>query len=111
MELKIPCPVVVAQYLAKIQTSLKVVLLRTNQDHLPSPSKSFDSIVKFIERTRLTCSAFLFWLAKEYVFEEERKKNAHHQAISDQGRDGIWEELKERFGDNGNRRPHEDWNP
>jgi len=50
-------------------------------------------------------------LAKEYVLEEQGKEDAHHQAISDQRRDGIGEELKEWFGNNGDHRPQEDWNP
>jgi len=44
-------------------------------------------------------------LAKEDVFEKQGKEDAHHQAISDQGRDGIREELKEWFRDNRNHRP------
>lgn len=67
--------------------------------------------MKFIELARLTSSAFLFSLAKKHVLEEQGKEDAHHQAISDQRRDDVRKELKERLGDNGDHRPHEDWNP
>ena len=97
-------------YLAKIYTFLKVAIWRADQNHPPSTFKGFYPIVKLIELARITSSALFFSLAEENVFEEQGKEDAHHQAISDQRRNGIWEELKEWFRDNGDRRPHQDWN-
>ena len=65
-----------ARFLAKIHTFLKVVIWRTNQNH--SPSKSFNPIVKVTELARLTSSAVVFLLAKEYVLKEQGEEDAHH---------------------------------
>jgi len=66
--------------LAKVHTFLKVAIWRTNQNH--PPSKSFNPIVKFSELARLISSAVLLRLAEEHMLEEQRKEDAHHQAVS-----------------------------
>ena len=97
MELKVPSSPL-ARYLAKIDTSVKVAIRRTNQNQ--PPRKSFNPIVKVIELVRLTSSAVFFSLAEQNMLEEKGEKNAHDQTISDQRRDDVREKLKELFGHN-----------